>query len=337
MLLSDALARYIAHLIECQWSEAHIRTERDRLSRFIFGHAKTRTPVLQSRADREITSITKGELARYFIALCSGRADGTMAGYTTTHRNFWKFCKIQKWVPENIAEGLRKYSSDPQVRQPAPEDDVQRVLACLDAFVKRRDFHPRDVRDALLVSLSVDCGKRLGAMCNLLRADVESALQYPRKLKNGRSVYQVVVNRGKTGAVHIEFFEETAELFRLWFKVNPWKSQWVFVNIRTGEQMIRNSVGRSFVPVCGFAGVRPFRSHAVRKRNVSEIIEMADAEVAQRYAGHSDVETTLRHYKEKKPVAVLNAAANLANQRRGEMVDEEAELAKLFGIKRPPK
>lgn len=339
MLLSEALARYIAHLIECQWSDAHIRTEKDRLRRFVFGHSKTRTPVLQGRETRELTSITKGELARYFIALKVGRAEGTMSGYTTTHRNFWKFCKRQKWLPKNLAKGLRNWSADPQVRQPAPEEDVQVVIRCLREFVTRRDHHPYDVRDALLVSLSIDCGQRLGAMCDLNRLDVLNTLRYGRQAQNGRIGYLITVNVGKTGAANIEFFDETAELFRLWFKVNPHQNtEKVFVSIKTGEPLHRNSAAKAFVRVCKFAGVRPFRSHAIRKRNVSEIIEViADAEVAQRYAGHSDMETTLRHYKDKRPVAVLNAAADLANQRRGDVVNEAEELAKLFGIRNPPK
>lgn len=333
MLLSDAFELYIAHLIEAQWTDAHIRTERDRMSRFVFGHRNSKNAAFQSRSDRDIETVTRTELAKYFIALRDGRADGTLAGYTTTHKNFWGFCQRQKWVTENLATGLRKYSADPQVRQPAPEEDIQKVIDCLDAFVQRRNQHPADVRDALLVSLSIDCGKRLGAMCDLLRADVEDSLQYPRRARNGRSSYWVIVNRGKTGAVNIEFFDETAELFRLWFRLMP-KSEKVFVSTKTGEPLIRNSAARAFVCICKFAGVRPFRSHAVRKRNVNEIIESSDAEVGQRYAGHKSLETTLRHYKDKRPIAVLNAAADLASVRRGETVDEYEEMAKLFGVHR---
>lgn len=325
MLLSDAVKRYVAYLTECQWSEPHIRTVEYRLGRFVNG-----------RADQDIKTISRTVLSEYFIQLRVGKADGTMAGYTSTHRAFWKFAKKRGWIKTNPAKKLRSWSCEPQMRKAAPEVDVQAVVDCLSDFVNRHDQRPRDVRDALLVSLSIDCGGRLGAMCNLKRSEVLKALERGRVAKNGRMAYVAMVNQGKTGAAHLEFGEETAELFRLWFRVMPkWDTDRVFINLMTGEPLLRNTVGRSFVPLCKFAGVPPFRSHAVRKRNVSSIAqETKDVEIAQRYAGHRDLETTVRFYKEKREDDVLEAAAELAARRRGRP-DVDDELAKLFGVKRP--
>ncbi len=326
MLLSDALSRYVAYLKECQFSEAHIRTVEWRLNRFV-----------KTRPDRDVKSITRTELAEYFIELREGKADGTMAGYTTVHRSFWKFCKKRRWIDKNPAKKLRSWPNEPQVRQPAPEADVKKVADALRGFVERRDQRPRDVRDALLVSLSIDCGGRLGAMCNLKRSEVLRALERGQVAGNGRVVYVATVNQGKTGAAHMEFGEETADLFRLWFRVMPkWETDRVFLNLVTGEPLIRNSAAKAFVQVCKFAGVPAFRSHAVRKRNVTVVMkELADAETAQRYAGHRDLDTTMRFYKEQVDSDVLDAAAELAERRRGRP-DFDEKMATFFRVKRPP-
>jgi len=62
-----------------------------------------------------------------------------------------------------------------------------------------------------------------------------------------------------------------------------------------------------------------FRSHAVRKRNGSAIIQDLHApDVAQMYLGHQEIATTLRHYNDHDRDAVSEAAAQLASRRRGE-------------------
>ena len=88
-----------------------------------------------------------------------------------------------------------------------------------------------------------------------------------------------------------------------------------------------------------------FRSHAVRKRNISQILTIDDPETAQRYAGHKSLETTLRHYKDIHEDQVHEAAAALAESWRdprphlhgGKLRGQKAtglddEMRRLFGL-----
>jgi integrase len=310
MLLTDAIAAYLDDLRERQLTAVHIRTVSYRLSQF----AKSRP------AGQLIEPLTRAELAGHFIKLREGKSDGTMAGYTSTHKAFWRFAKNEGWTKTNLGKRLKKYSYKPVVRKAAPAADLATVLSKLNEFAWHRDGRPRDVRDALLVSLSLDAGARRAAMWGLRRTDVERSLHRGRVAKNGRIMYQVESYVNKTGTVTLEFCQETAELFQLHFERAPYtRLDLVFYSLSTGEIMKPASLSRAFDRACKFAGVPVFRSHAVRKRNGSAIIQQLHApDVAQMYLGHQELSTTLRHYNDHERDDVSEAAAQLASLRRGE-------------------
>jgi len=309
MTLNDAITAYLDDLRERQLTAVHIRTVKYRLGRF----AQTRP------AGQPVAHLTRAILAAYFVDLREGKSDGTMAGYVSTHKAFWKYCKRQGWTENNLGKKLKKYSYKPVVRKAAPVDDINTVLAHLNKFAWHRDGRPRDIRDALLVSLSLDAGARRAAMWGLRRSDAERSLHKGRLAKNGRIMYRVDAYVNKTGTVTLEFCQETADLFRLYFERAPYtRTDLVFYNLTTGDPMRPASLSRAFDRICKFCGVPVFRSHAVRKRNGSAIIQELHApDVAQLYLGHQELSTTLRHYNDHERDDVSEAAAQLASLRRG--------------------
>lgn len=326
MNLKTAYDHYRNDLVERQCSNAHLETIHWRLGRFVDKYAET-----------PVAAITSLNLAAHFRSLRErGLADGTLAGHTRVHKSFWRWCKTNKLIKKNPAKQLKNYSFKPKNRRAAPRGSVERVIAALPAFARHRGANQRDIRDALLVSLSFDCGGRLGEMWSLSRRDVQLSLSQPGRTDAGLVVYRVT-GQGKTGESELRFFAHTAELFKLWFEISPRVSATagVFVNLRTGERLRPGSLGRAFERVCKFAGVPVFRSHAVRKRNISDIIRLAGStSVGQLYAGHADVETTMTHYDEAAEDEVDEFAAALANRRRLVINDDDDELARLFGIKK---
>lgn len=322
--LDAAIDLYLAYLIKNQSSPAHLRTVAWRLRHFA-----------KSRPGRLVADVTRLELAAYFIEAAETRADGTIAGWVATQKAFWKWAKKRRIISKNVAKRLKQPRFDPVVRTAAPAAHVAAVTGSLPDFVNHRQQRPRDVRDALLVSLSLDCGGRLGAMADLRRSEVQKGLNRGVLATDGRVVYRVT-SRSKTGSVALEFCEETADLFRLWFAVGPPTAvDRVFVSVARnapqGTLLRRDTVARAFARICQFARVPTFRAHAVRKRNITDIMADNDPEVAQRYAGHRDLATTMLHYREKSADQVRNATAQLASSRRGN-VDYEAEMARLFGV-----
>lgn len=324
--IKTVYVKYYQHLEERQCSSAHLKTVAWRLGRYV-----------DQLADRLVTDITSVDLATHFRELKErGLSEASLAGYTSTQRAFWRWCKANAFIKKNPAKALKKHSYKPRHRRPAPPDAVQTVISALPQFARHRGINQRDVRDALLVSLSLDCGGRLGEMWSLVRNDVLQALRQPVKSPSG-NVYHITGN-GKTGDACLRFCEDTAKLFRQWFEISPRvpSTAGVFVNLQTGERLKPASLGRAFERVCKFAGVPVFRSHAVRKRNISDMIRLAGSpHVGQLYAGHADVSTTMEFYDSSSGDEVDAYAAALANKRRSPNEDDFADgLARLMGLKK---
>lgn len=317
--LQAALDAYLVYLAGENYTTTHLNSVRLRLERFVTG-----------RENVPVTAVSKEEIHAHFVAMKeAGLADGTLAGHKSTHRAFWRWCKRKNWIEENPSKILKSkrhaYSFDPVHFQPADEDDFRRVLAALGDFAAHRGYRPRDVRDALIVSLTIDSGKRREEIWNIQRRKMEVALERGRAV-GGRTIYHVP-SSGKTGAVDVRFFDESAELTRRWLLMLSASAIYLFENPQTGERLRVDYIGSAFLRICEFAGVPPFRFQATRKRNVIDISEAAgDAKVAQRLAGHKSIRTTQSHYNMIADKRVDEAAAQLANERRGRLGNIADEL-----------
>lgn len=322
MLLHDAFQSYLLELMERQSSASHLQTVKIRVGRFIRG-----------RETQSISDITRLDLASFFLSLKeSGLADATLAGYTSSHRAFWRFCYKRGYTKELLSDKLKKYSFKPEKRVPADRNDLKTVIANLFAFASHRGNKPNDVRDALFVSFIVDAGVRRNAVWRLCHSQVDEALERPLQAANGRFSYRVVVHdKGKMSSLN--FFQETAQLYKLYDEVRPvYKgTDRIFINVRTGEPLQPGSVGRAFDRVCEFSGVPVFRAHSVRKRNVIDILDSSgNPKIAQAYAGHSDIRVTLDHYTYLHVEQVRDVSAELADNRRSDYEN----LANFFGVKK---
>lgn len=321
MLLSTAIERYVLDLEERMLSEAHIETVTYRLER-----------VLDWLGDALLGDITRLNIARYFRhEEGRGLAEGSLAGFRSTQNAFWRFCDERSWVEGNLASRVKRYSSRPRVRKPAPEDDIQTVAEKLPAYADRRDGLPVDVRNALMVSLSIDSGARLGALYNLTVQAVQDALANPLQTDAGQTAY-VAESTGKAGPTNVVFFDDSARLYDQWRERQARKAKYVFTSVRTGKRLDSDSLGRIFGKVCKWCGVDAFSPQAVRKANVTGVIRLSDLAVGQQYAGHSDMAITREHYYNPSREQVIDTAAELATQRRQDAPDNE--MARFFGVRR---
>lgn len=319
--VNEAIATYVDDLRERQCRRLHINGVRSRLGHF-----------QREFGDRSLESITRAIVGQHLTSLEEPRAEATMAGISATHRAFWSWCHERGWTAENLGSKLRRYDYTPSVWTAAPPEHVEALAAAIPAYVEHRahlDYHVYDVRAGLLVSLSLDSGSRLGEMAALRVADVKRSLEAPVWTPEG--VAYEVGSKGKTGATSLVFFEDTAALFRRWFEHLPDGCRFVFSNLKTGEPMNRNSLGRLFSRVCKWAGIPPFRSHAIRKRNICDIVDESGFAAAQDYAGHSNIQTTRRHYYQANRQRTVRAAVRM-HQRRRQSADETNQIAKLFGV-----
>jgi len=308
--LEEAVGRYVADLEGRQCSAAHIRTVRHRLGRFLRG-----------REGMQLRDSAAG-LDSYFRELReTGLASGTLAGHKGTHLAFWRWCAGRRWCSAKAADVLRsrsnRYSFRPVRSRAANAADFAAVVAALPAFAAHRGWRPRDVRDAALVSLVADSARRRGEVWNLRRAAVVEALKRPEVTAGGRLVYHAE-SEGKTGAVSVRFYEESADLLRRWLEFVPASSGFVFLSLRTGRRLEPDVMRLGLLRICEFAGVKPFGFHATRKRVVTEVISATgDAKIGQLLAGHTDERTTQMYYNDVVESAVDAAAGQLAARLRG--------------------
>ena len=300
--VEEAVKRHILDLEGRGCSVAHVRTVRHRLGRFARGR--------ESMGLRDAGA----ELEAYFSELReSGLASGTLAGHKQTHLAFWRWCAGRRWVSARVADVLRsranRFSFRPVRSRAANAADFVAVVNCLPAFAAHRVWNPRDVRDAAMVSLVAESPRRRGA--------VELALERPEVTAGGRQVYHAE-SEGKTGPVSIRFYEESADLLRRWLELIPVNAGFVFVNLRTGNRLRADAIHLGLLRICEFAGVRPFRFHAIRKRVVTEVIAATgDAKIGQLLAGHASERTTQMYYNDVEQAVVDAAAGQLADRLRG--------------------
>lgn len=321
--LEQAVGQYVEDVRRRGCSAAHIGTVSHRLSRFARG-----------RESCPVRALTDEELSAYFTAMReAGLADGTLAGHRQTLMAFLRFCQRRRWCSAKLVEALKtrqhRYSFKPVHSRAAPAVDFAAVISSLMRFAAHRNWKPRDVRDAALVSLVADSGRRRGEVWNLRRIDLIRALARPEPLEaSGRSVYHVE-SHGKTGQVLIRFYDESAELLRRWVELLPDGAVYVFVNLRTGQRLRADALHLGLIRICQFVGAKPFRFHAMRKRVVTDVIGASgDAKVGQLLAGHASERTTQLYYNDVREAAVDAAAAKLQDKYRGG--EGENQLASAF-------
>jgi integrase len=310
MQVKAAAHLYLTDLEAAGWSTKHIESVNGRLSRFSkqYGGIK-------------LDAVSRDHIQQFFDDLeAAGLAMATMAGYKATLRAFWRWLRAEEHTvnqPDAILSSSRhSYDYTPVQSQPANAEDFQTVLNRLDEFAGHRDYRDRDVRDAALLSVAVDSAKRRGELWRMRVRDVQRALERPDVMASG-PVYRIS-SRGKTGQATITFFEESAVLLRRWLEMMPDGASFVWCNTRTGQRLRPESLSLAIVRICKWSGVTPFRLHAIRKRDVTDVIAAAgDPKVGQLLAGHKDPRTTQMHYNQVEQSRVDALVGALNQGRRG--------------------
>lgn len=309
--VNEAVAAYVAAHEARNSSPRTVESVRLRLARFA-----------DNREDCALTDITAEDIDDHFQELHdAGLAIGTLAGQKATLRAFFKFCASHGWIKADptivLAARRHSYSYRPVHSRAAPRDDFLAVVQALPEFAAHRNYNARDVRDAALVAVAVDSSARRGEIHKMRVKDVKRALAAGQPLEGGRTAYHVL-SHGKTGAATVRWYDETAALLSRWLTLIPEDARYVWCNLRNGKRLRADALRLGLERVCAFAGVERFGWHAIRKRNVTDMIRTTgDAKMGQLYAGHADERTTQTYYNDLDDAMVDEAAAHLADLRHG--------------------
>lgn len=262
----------------------------------------------------EVEQLTYGELARWLEGL--RKEDGTRYSPATLQniivpvKALYKFLHDEGIVAKNTAAKLPSYSHYPRQSKAPDSAAFQQLVNAIPWFVDHRSREPIDIRDAAIVSLAVDCAGRRAALWDVEIGEVKKALFNPihtlltdGELASVVNVYSLK-SRGKGLGVTAElrFYDQTATLLAEYLKVRPQTDcVKLFVSHQKwsnyGGQLAMNNITKAFVRLCEFAEVPIIRSHAVRHRTLTDLVlHGTDINTVAKYAGHSDVKTTMRHY-----------------------------------------
>lgn len=308
--LADLIQLYLQHLETNQASTAH----REKTA----WHLK---PLQDQFADVEPQSLTRLDMTRFMQSLkrVDGEpfSDATKTGFVTALRGLFKWCVEQRVLTENPADHLKRKGYGARESRVANPEHVAAVCEHLELYAQRRGNHPADVRDAFVVSFSMDSGARLGEIHNLLRRSFIQSLERPIDTIYG-NVYRIE-SHGKTGSVTLRFSDRTAKLGRLWLELAPpTSSPRLLVSLTNGQPLSKYSVSKAFDRMCQFVEVPIFRSHAVRHLNVTKLMQLrVDDKVVSSYANHSTPTVTTTVYRHLASGEVDVVAAELMQERSG--------------------
>ena len=310
MKLKSAQKRYLHFLSTRNHSDRHQQTVRYRTTRFI-----------SFTGNLQLKSINKHDLSDFFKTLeDTGSSRGTLAGYKSTLKAWFNWLRKKHHLKKNLSKQLTgsqfNYSYSPVKSTAVPIAHLKRVIDCLPSYLEERGCRPRDLRDVSLVSLCIDSGARRGELRNIRKVDITRSLQEPAYTTNGQTIYHTH-SHGKTGHALIRYFPETAVYLHDWLEYIPPRSPFLFINLNTGRRLQPDSMRLALKRICQFAEVPTFLFHAIRKRNITQIIRLSgDQKVGQIYAGHSSSTTTQQYYNMVQNQYVDDAAAQLSQQLR---------------------
>lgn len=316
MLYSEAVGLFLTEKTAelSPYSVAHLRSSLAGLGRAL--------------GDVPVDSVTYSSLRAYVDGLYLRYRPGTIRPIVGDIRQFFRWARKRKLVAGRPAKRLRGPSRrmvvDAAVPRAAPEADVRQVIDYLASRLARVVFRdvfgnlsaapsdcwaPEDrgaIRDLFVIVYVYETGARVGELRRLSSRAMDAATASPGP------VYHVI-STGKTGYQTSWFTSATAELWSVWSAARPrgcdeyavvsWQHHGMPEPITR-----RDTISQALVRRCRQAGVRPFRTHALRHARALRGTQTVGLELTSRLLGHSSVMVTAS-YATAGEFELQNAAA----------------------------
>lgn len=267
-------------------------------------------PLAVALSDPPLSAVTYADLRGYVDGLYLRYKPGTIKPIIGDIRQFFRWAKKRKHIQTNPAKRLRApsrrvvvESTDPKA---ADENDVRRVLDYLAGRLSRvvyRDlfgnlaaapldewtYHERQsARDLFILSFLYETGARAGELWRLGAQAMDAAISGPGPVFR-------ITSTGKTGGVSLRFTRATAELWSVWNSVRPEGCDHAIVGWQPEKPpapMSTQTISRMISRQCQYAGVAPFRAHALRHAKIKRGKGSVGLETTSRLIGHGSAVVT---------------------------------------------
>lgn len=227
--------------------------------------------------NRQPSQVEGIDLVRYLQSLKPSMAEATLEKHKKTLKTFFLWMSRLKLVDKEIVTSIRQHRVINKVRKEKAMTDDE-LLTLLD-YLK---WFPRNYA---IVQFLAKTGCRAGGVSKLQIKHLDLENQLAEVTEKGDKTREVMYD------------EEAALAINKWLIQRPaTDNQYVFVTDK-GGQMSSASISQMIRRACHKVGIRSLGPHSLRHRIGFKFAEEKLAPtITQSYLGHSNVETTLKHY-----------------------------------------
>lgn len=268
-------------------------------------------PFLEAHGNKPLKQITPDLLANWFRQLAKTQAPASLAIHRACHVALFNFCVKNKWLKNNPAESLPKWSDKPLIVAVPTEENVRLALELCRDWRDMGNVTQR--RDACIFFLAAMSGKRRGEVLNLRLSHVLHSLKCP--LRGGVYAVETV---GKSGRAALVYNEEGARFIKSYLELRPKCDHDRFFIVTESAHMLYceplgdNAMQHIRRRICKTAGVPLLTYQQLRRFKATQIGRKYGLQTACEALGHSSVSVTKAFYYNPDKEAAYSALIETA-------------------------
>ena len=243
---------------------------------------------------RKYQPIDKQKFSRIFLSIKRCYEYASDEDYNIVPEDLW--AKARKKINRKLITPHRTPSDESQVFT----NDIRHILKqeILQDMDKQKS---RPTSAGLQILFMLETGLRIGECCGLKWSDIKNGILQVRRQANNFEVKEWL--KTTNGYRDIPLTDEalkTLAMVRAFNHKNNLTAEWIFQSKdeNLDYRLSYNAVNNKLSKLCDYLGIDKKTSHKLRKTCLSNLMvsQEINTRTIQRFAGHSDITTTLRYY-----------------------------------------
>ena len=243
---------------------------------------------------RKYQPIDKQKFSRIFLPIKRCYEYASDEDYNIVPEDLW--IKARKKINRKLITPHRTPSDESQVFT----NDIRHILRqeILQDMDKQKS---RPTSAGLQILFMLETGLRIGECCGLKWTDIKNGMLQVRRQANNSEVKEWL--KTTNGYRDIPLTDEAFKILamvRAFNRQNNLNAEWIFQSADESidYRLSYNAVNNKLSKLCTNLGIDKKTSHKLRKTCLSNLMTSQEisTRTIQRFAGHSDITTTLRYY-----------------------------------------